>query len=573
MPTRSPSPRWSGLLLTVLMTGTASLIEAQPQAPLRGGQSPGPRFLISTLTSDGSQLGFQVANAVRARIASDFEMRTLWVVPESLITTHLKNSGYQPDQPLTDKETKQLVSQFRADELIKGVVTKTPTGSYRVEADWSLTPREDMVQPLPVVEADKISDVAKLVAREFHNARRQIEAVQRCNDRARARDYAGALAEARKAIDAYPRSVIGRVCIANIYDQQKFGADSMLRISQEILSIHPTNRRALSFAADAYGAKGMAEKQLETLESLFMTDTTSTSVRVALARGYATVNRFDDAKTVIRPVAAQMPDNLDVLNLLWRIQIASRDWKEALNTGEIIMSIDSSAATVEFFERMISVAESAGETQRAVALADRATKKFAEHDGLALLKVQMLRRVGDLTGAYAAVTGLVQRNPRVPNAWLQKARLESELRIDADTVLATLASGVANGEDKALTSQLATGFAVTASRDTTVLDETSRARLAIRYIKVAESARANDTTALVLGRASLQLAQRLAVEIGQTRKCEHFREAKDAIVDAQINLPKAGRSFGDQVAKLLPSLGPTFSYVDQLSKTLCKSPD
>ena len=54
MSTRSPSPRWSGLLLAVLMTGTASLIEAQPQAPLRGGQSPGPRFLISTLVSDGT---------------------------------------------------------------------------------------------------------------------------------------------------------------------------------------------------------------------------------------------------------------------------------------------------------------------------------------------------------------------------------------------------------------------------------------------------------------------------------------------------------------------------------------
>src|SRR5690348_15642980 len=110
MKTRSPSPRWSGLLLAVLMTGAASLVEAQPQARLRGGQTPGPRFLIATLVSDGTGLGFQVANAVRARIASDFDMRQLWVVPESLITTHLKNSGYQPDQPLTDKETKQLVS-------------------------------------------------------------------------------------------------------------------------------------------------------------------------------------------------------------------------------------------------------------------------------------------------------------------------------------------------------------------------------------------------------------------------------------------------------------------------------
>ena len=115
----------------------------------------------------------------------------------------------------------------------------------------------------------------------------------------------------------------------------------------------------------------MAEKQLETLVSLFQTDTMSTNVRTALARAYAAANRFDDAKAMIRPVAAEMPDNLEVLSLLWRIQIASRDWKEALNTGEIIMSIDSSAATADFFERMISIAESAAEPGRAVALADR----------------------------------------------------------------------------------------------------------------------------------------------------------------------------------------------------------
>jgi tetratricopeptide (TPR) repeat protein len=555
------------------MAGAASLIEAQPQAPLRGGQSPGPRFIVSTLVSDGSRLGFQVANAVRARIASDFDMRTLWVVPESLITKHLVISGFEPDQPLTDKETKQLVSNFRADELLRGVVFKTPSGGYRVEADWSLTPREDMVQPLPAVEAEKISDVAKLVAREFHNARRQIEAVQRCNDKARVRDYSGALAEARKAIDAYPRSVIGRICIANIYDQQKLGPDSMLRISEEILSIHAKNQRALAFAADAYGEKKNAAKQLETLEQLFLTDTTSPRVRVALARVYATASRYEDAKTVIRPVAAQMPDNVEVLSLLWQIQLATKDWKEALNTGEIIVSIDSSFATVEFFERMITVADSAREPDRAVALARRAVQKYPQHDGLGLMYSQTLRRVGDLRGALQAATQVVERNPRAPNAWLQKARLETELRIGVDTVLASLSNSLSNGEDKARVSSYARGIAQTTARDTTMGNLLDPARLAIRYVKFAESVAANDTTALVLGSVSLQLGQRLAADFRESRKCELVKEAQGVLVDAQVSLPKAGRTFPDQVSRLIPLLGPTVTYVDQLSKTLCKSPN
>ena len=81
---------------------------------------------------------------------------------------------------------------------------------------------------------------------------------------------------------------------------------------------------------------------------------------------------------------------------------------------------------------------------------------------------QALRRSGDLAGALDAVRGVVQRNARAPNAWLQKARLELELHSSPDTVLATLASAVANGEDKARISSFARGIAQTTFRDSTV---------------------------------------------------------------------------------------------------------
>src|SRR4029079_4015498 len=103
----------------------------------------------------------QVASAWRERMASDLDMRALWVVPENTITDYLVRAGYPAEQPLSDTESSQLARSFSAEELLKGVVTKTNDG-YRVQAAWSLSGREDMVQPLPVVEAAKISDVAKL---------------------------------------------------------------------------------------------------------------------------------------------------------------------------------------------------------------------------------------------------------------------------------------------------------------------------------------------------------------------------------------------------------------------------
>ena len=250
MSTRSPSPRVVCGLLALALTASAISTSRAQQSPLRPGQSPGPRFVMSSLqgVGDGPRLGFQVANAVRERIASDFDMRALWVVPESTITEYLIKAGYPADQPLSKSDTRQLASLFRAEEVLNGVVRKTPTG-YQVQAAWSLSAGDDMVQPLPAVEAAKISDVAKLVAQEFQAARKQVEFVQRCVSLTRARNYAGALAEARKAIDAYPQSVLGRVCIANVYDQQKLGPDSMLRISDEITIFRNGRARTASTAS------------------------------------------------------------------------------------------------------------------------------------------------------------------------------------------------------------------------------------------------------------------------------------------------------------------------------------
>jgi tetratricopeptide (TPR) repeat protein len=570
MKTRSPSRRAIGaLLFAVLASGTASFVEAQ-QVALRSGQSPGPRFIVPTLAGDSGKLGFQVARAVRDRIASEFDMRTLWVVPESAVVKHLQQSGYPVDQALTPFETRQLVRQFGADEVLNGSVVKLPSGGYRVEADWSLSPREDMVQPLPPVEAAKISDVAKLVAREFHAARRQVEAVQRCNALARAGNFAGALAEARKAIDAYPQSVLGRVCIANIYDQQKLGPDSMIRISNEILGIHPGNLRALWFAADAYEAKGAVDEQVRVLRSIAARDSTNRPARLRLARVLANAGRIAEARPVIDSVVARDPENVGAVELQWRILLAAKEWKAAVRTGGVLVALDSSLATRDFYVRMIAAADAGGDAPAAAALATLGVTRFPNDDELAVLEVELLRRTGESGRALAAVDRLLARNPRAPNAWLLKARLEAEAGTAADSVMALLRSGLDHGEDRAAVSQYAMSFGRAETKDTTAASKLDPLRTAIRYYKFAESAKATDTTSFVLGTTSVTLAQRAASDARATRQCALAKEAQAALVDAQISLPKGGRSFAEQFQQIMPKVGPAVAYVDQLVKALCK---
>jgi tetratricopeptide (TPR) repeat protein len=519
---------------------------------------------------DGPRLGFQVANAVRERIASDFDMRALWVVPESTITDYLIRAGYPADQPLSTADNRQLARSFGAEELLNGVVTMTSTGGYRVQAAWSLSTRDDMVQPLPAVEATKISDVARLVAREFQTARKQVESVQRCVTLARARNYTGALAEARKAIDAYPRSVLGRVCIANIYDQQKLGADSMLRISNEILALHPENARALAFAADAYGEKKMVDEQTRTLEQLARVEPSNRRARLALINVYAARDQLDRAKQLIDTLVAAEPDR-ESLALQLRIYLRLKEWAGAVAIGERLIDTDTSAATRDLFVRLIAAADAAGDAAKALDLVTRAVGKFPADDELAVLRVQYLRKNNQLPQARAVVDALIGRNPRAPDAWTQKARLEQEMGLGPDTVLSTLGRGVQNGEDRATVARMARSFGLAASKDT-VPNKLDALRTALRYYKLAATAQAGDTTSLLIGNTSLLLAQRLANEPADAKRCELAKELQNLTVDAQIELPKAGR-INSNVPEMIGAASRLGAYADQLTKAVCQRKD
>jgi tetratricopeptide (TPR) repeat protein len=571
MKTRSPSRRVIGALLVAVlpmsMASTASPIFAQ-QTPLRVGQSPGPRFLVPTLVGDGTTLGFQVANAVRERIASEFDMRTLWVLPESTIARGLETSGYAVDKPLSKSETRQLAQLFSADESLSGAVVKTASGGYRVEADWSLTRRDDMVQPLPPVEAAKISDVAKLVAREFNAARKQVEGVRQCNDLARSRNFPGAIAAARKAIDAYPNSVLGRVCIANIYAQEKLGPDSMIRIAEEILAIHPRNRRALEFAADAYREKGLNDKHLDALTRLVALDPADRGVRVALARALATAGNPETASGMIDSLLAERPNDVELLDLQWKLLLSAKAFVRALDVGERLVAADTSLATPAFFVRMLAAADGAKDMQRGLALAIRATTKFPADDELAVLHVQFLRRAGDVRGALAAVNVLIARSPRVRDAWTLKLAIEMELAVGPDTLLATLRQGLANGLDSATAARYGRSLGSSTMRAAAGPTELPKLRTAVGFLKLSDGIQPNDTTAVLLGTASLRLAQRLATEVSTLKQCDLAREVKGAADDSRSAFARSGGVF--DLSAYVPTLTQLETYATRSIGVLCK---
>ena len=137
-------------------------------------------------------------------------------------------------------------------------------------------------------------------------------------------------------------------------------------------------------------------------------------------------------------------------------------------------------------------------------------------------------------------------------------------------MLATLGRGVDNGESKVNVVRYARQFGQVAQKDTTAPNKLDPVRTAIRYYKFAASMQASDTTSLQIGSASVALAQRIAAEPRTVKKCDLAKEMAGAMVDAQVELPKAGRAYPDVVARLMGVVAQLSPYSDQLTKAVCR---
>src|SRR6476661_3370635 len=177
--------------LAVALIATTAPAVARAQR----GQAPGPdtpRILVTNFRGD-REAGVKLADAIRDRIGSEFSARTLYATPKKDIENTLKQSGYPADSALSPGDAKELAKLVRADEIIDGSVTKTPSG-YRVNARLFLPRDAALSQPLVSTESNNLGDVAKQIVHEYDAARKQIPAVQECENNLRAQKVDAATA-------------------------------------------------------------------------------------------------------------------------------------------------------------------------------------------------------------------------------------------------------------------------------------------------------------------------------------------------------------------------------------------
>jgi tetratricopeptide (TPR) repeat protein len=559
-----------GLFIGAVASGAFATVNAQTQT-LQRGQTAGPRFMVPTFRSSERGLGLQAAEAVRERMGQDFQLKTLWIVPKSDIMTTLVNSGYSTTEALSSNDARALAQLLRAEEYVEGTVEKTPTG-YRVTANMQLIRPDGMVQPLPPVDVAKVSDAAKPISNAVEAARKQVDPAKKCIELSRAKNYAGAIAEARKGIAAYPNAVMPRVCIAEVYNEQKLGADSMIAISEQILNIHKDNKRALAFAADAYAEKKMEDKQIEALTRLISLDPNNTRLQAQVVNVLAGSGRASLALPIVDDAVKNNPGDASLVKLQWLVHFAAKDVKGGLGIGEEMVKLDTASADTAFFMRQAAGYAADSQFQKAAETLAKGRAKFPNNMGIASTYVQLLIQTGQTAQAIEQAKGILAVNPKIQGIWLPIARAQSDAGAPPDTVLKSLRSAIAAGDSAGLVATYATGLGQAEQKKAAAATpkDVEGFRRALTLLAFSDSVQQTPAAAFLQGATHLQKGQALLEQARDKKSCDMAKEATDDFTQAQIFIPRGAQQFKDEAGKLMGALQQLSPYGDQMVKALCK---
>ena len=557
-----------GVFVGAVASGAFATADAQQQA-LQRGQTPGPRFMVPTFRSAERGIGLQAAEAIRERMGQDFQLKTLWIVPKSDIMTTLVNSGYSTTEALSSNDARALAQLLRAEEYVEGTVEKT-AGGYRVSANMMLIRPDGMVQPLPPVEVAKVSDAAKGISNAVEAARKQVEPTKKCIDLSRAKNYAGALAEARRGIAAYPNAVMPRVCMAEIYNEQKLGADSMIAISEAILKLHKDNRRALAFAADAYAEKKMEDKQIEALTRLISLDPNNTRLQTQVVNILAASGKASLALPIVDDAVKNNPGDASLVKLQWLVHFAARDIKGALVIGEEMIKLDTAAADSGFFIRQSSAYAADSQFQKAAETLARGRAKFPNNMTIATTHVQLLIQTGQTAQAIEESKKILAVNPKIQGIWLPIAKSQADAGADPDTVLNSLRAAKAAGDS----TPMVAGYALTLGNAEYKKGNASKNiadyQRALKYLYFSDSTGATGNSKFLIGVTNLQMVQPLLQEASEKKSCDSAKAAQNALTEAQIYAPQGGREFPKEVTSVMTAIQQLQPYTERSVKALCK---
>ena len=433
-------------LALALAIGDAGALGAQPPRPTRPQPRPDtPRTIVQIFGSADRVAGPAAADDLRERLNRAYSPRTLWVVMKEEQIPFLEQSGFSPNQALSTADEAALAKMLRADDYIRGQVVRDGN-QYRVQAHLVLTRDPALSQPLPVKSAARPQAAAAELVDEIKEARKQIENEKRCIDHARNQKFEDAIRVADEAIAEYPRATLVRYCKLNVLLTQKAPNAQVIAMAEEILTIDPNAKAALVIASQTYKAEGDVEKANDYLIRLWQLEPENAQLAADVVDALAASGNYTKAKEMVTKAVADNPGDIRLISMQFTVLAAARDFKPAIRTGEAMVQMDTSLATVPFFERLAALYQADSQPAKVAEVYGRATAKFPANAELWQAYAQALRNAGQVQQSIAASRRSLEVNPQLRNGWTQIAVAYNELNFP-DSALIALRQAKAAGDD------------------------------------------------------------------------------------------------------------------------------
>jgi predicted Zn-dependent protease len=555
--------------LTCIAWATFSVSPAAwGQAVRAPGKDAKHLLVVPALASSDKTLGYQAAVELRARIDDDADTKQLWVIPQQNIDETLTASGFPPHEPISPADAKQLATQLRGDMYLDGTASHTPTG-VRLDTRLVLTRDNSFVQPLPPAEAPKLSAGAKQVARDLQAALKQLPGEQKCYDAARAGHYPEALAAAREAIAAYPRSTLARLCIANVSVAMKQPPDSILKVTNEILAQDPKNRTALSLAAQAAYDKKDLDAATKYWGAELAADPSNTGLVDDVVSKIVNAGHPEAAMPIIDTAVAQNPNDAKLLGLKYKLLIRSQRWKEAIPVGEQVAKADTSFADTSFFQRQATAYMADSQPQKAAEIAAQGLAKFPNNSTLEMMDAQALAAAGQTQQAAVELRKFLATNPKQLDAWHLLFNAYSSAN-QADSALEALRQAAANGDSASVVARYALVEGNKYFKRGSANKDRDTLQVAIRYLSFADSLTPRPEAKFLLGASQFLVGTTDAQQAPKDKNCQLAREAQQYWTQARTNLHDGGSVSPPAAAQYLQYLNQYLPAVDRQVKQFCK---
>ncbi len=563
-------------LATIALAAAVLGATAASAQPARQGPGPNtPKMLVQVFRSADKVAGPEAADALRDRLARAFPPRALHVIGREDLIQFLQQSGYNPNEQLGRSDEAQLAKIMRADDYIRGQVTKVGD-VYRVDAWLVLTRDNSLSQPLPPSEGNRPDRAVSDLVRSIQDARKQLDNEKKCIDLARSEKYAEAVKAADEGIADYPNATLVRYCKLNVLVRQKASQEQLLAMANEILAIDPNSKNALAIAADAQKAAGNIDEANTLMVRLLATDPTNANLATQVVDGLAASGNYTVAKEIVVKAVAENPGDVGLVSLQFKILAASRDYKPAIATGEEMVQMDTSLADIGFFQRLSALYAADSQPQKAAEAMARGTRKFPNDAGSWQIYAQLLKNAGQTQQSIAAAKRALAIDPKISNGWTQIAVAYNELD-QPDSALAALRQAKVAGDNADQVGQFALSIGNKFYRAAVAEDPKKPASFerALPYLHFADStivdADSKGNAKFLIGVSSYYIASSIAQGLQASKNCDEAKMAQAAATNSMIYTQAGGKTAPDAAGQILGAIGQLSPYLDGAVKTLCKA--